>query len=272
MGGGMGWTSTEVCMAGHPRLWRLLVAGLCVQLLGAPQAATPFVDPSIYGRQAALRSVMEQAQKDLEARRFAQAAHGAEVCLQKLPDYFEAHYLLAQVAYEYRDFEGALAHLRVAEKNLQDLARLYQSQRDAIRAQDDADLMEAEANFDQLSARGVDPSACSGILYRIRQRNIDDLQARKGSIHDRELPFSIPAQYFFLHGNCLFRLGRPAEAAAHYHLAVETDPAFGPAWNNLLSLECQAGDFAQARADLARAEAAHVAVRPELKQAVLAAR
>jgi tetratricopeptide (TPR) repeat protein len=256
-------------MPGSPRLWKLLIPGLCAQLLGAPQAATQFVDPTIYGRQAALKPVMEQAQKDLEARRFAQAAQGAEACLQKIPDYFEAHFLLAQIAYEYRDFEGALAHLEVAERNLRDLARLYQSQLDAIRAQDDADLISAEANFDQLLARGVDPSACSGGLYRIRQKKIDDLQAKKGAIHDQELPFSIPAPYFLLHGNCLFRLGRRDEAVAYYRMAVQADPALGFAWNNLIRLECLAKDFAQARADLAKAEAAQVVIRPELKKAVL---
>ena len=81
----------------------------------------------------------------------------------------------------------------------------------------------------------------------------------------------MPAAYRLLHGNCLYRLGRPAEALAQYRLAVQADPRQPDAWNNLLALLLETGDRAGAQAELAKAEAAHVAVRPALKQAVLAA-
>ena len=54
-----------------------------------------------------------------------------------------------------------------------------------------------------------------------------------------------------------------------YRQAVEPDPGHANAWNNLIALHLGARDLPQARADLQRAEAARVAIRPGLKKAVV---
>ncbi len=247
-------------------------AGFCLMVLCVQPARTQALDPSLLGRLPALNPMIEKARKNLALKQFPQVVQDLEPCLRQVPNHYEAHFLLAQVSYEGRDFQGALAHLLIAEQNLVDLSKLFQAQMEAIRVQDDLDLMEAEANYDQLGARGVDPSACSGVLYRIRKRAIEEVEARKGHLHDWEKPFEVPAPLYFLHGNTLYRLGRRDEARAQYRLAVATDPSHANAWNNLLALHLEARDPSQARADLERAEAARVVIRPELKQAVLSAK
>jgi len=248
-----------------------LISGICLLSLGAAETSAQALDPAILGRLPALNAILEQARKDLAEHRFLQVAQRLEPCLKQMPNHFEAHFLLAQVAYESRDFEGALGHMQISEQNLRDLAKVFEAQREALRAQEESDLMEAEANFDQLGARNVDPGACSGILYRIRQKAIDDLEARKGHLHDQVRPFAIPSAYHFLHGNALYRLGRRDEALVQYRQAIQEDPAHAHAWNNLVGLQLESRAFAQARLDLERAETTHVAIRPELKKAVLEA-
>lgn len=246
-----------------------LIAGFWLLSLAVLPATAQGLDPSLLGRLPALNPRLEQARKDLAERRFLQVVQDLEPCLRVLPDHFEAHFLLAQVAYEGRDFEGALHHMRVAEQNLQDLAKLFQDRQEAVRIQDELDLMEATGSYDQLAARGVDPGGCSGVLYRVRKRAIEDLEAKKGHLHDLDLPFVMPAAYHFLHGNCCYRLGHRDAARAQYRETVRLDPAHAAAWNNLISLQWETRDYAAARADLARAEAAQVIIHPNLKRALL---
>ena len=80
----------------------------------------------------------------------------------------------------------------------------------------------------------------------------------------------MPAAYHLLHGNCLYRLGQPTGTVAQYRLAIQADPRQPDAWNNLVAVLLETGDRPGARAEVGRAEAALVVLRPALKQAVLA--
>lgn len=240
----------------------LLVAGLRAQ-----EAR----DTSIFLRYLALNGTVEQAGRAVAARRFGEAQRLLEPCLAKVPEHFEAHFLLARMAYEAKDFTGALGHLEVARRSLAELDRLYRDEMAAMKAQVEAEEQAMRASLDNLYSRGADPSGCTAPLFRSKQNALDYYEARKGHLHDRENPFGLPAEYAFLQGNCLYRLGRRSEALDQYRQAVQTDPAHGSAWNNLISLQWEAGAYAQARADLDRAEAARITIRPDLKQAVLAA-
>jgi tetratricopeptide (TPR) repeat protein len=252
------------------RLHRVLSASsLLAAALAA--AAEPPGDTSIFLRYSALNGVVERASREVAARRFGEARRLLEPCLAQVPDHFEAHYHLARMDYEAGDFAGALAHMARAEASLADLDRRYKDEMAALKAAAEAEEMATRASLDHLHAMGVDPSGCTGNLLIIKQNALNDLEAKKGHLHDRENPFAVPADYHFLHGNCLYRLGRREEALARFRLAVAQDRAHANAWNNLISLQWEAKAYAGARADLARAEAARVPVRPGLKQAVLKA-
>lgn len=246
----------------------ILLLGLLATTLST--GAEPAGDTTIFLRYSALNGQVGLASRAVAARHFEEARRLLEPCLIQVPDHFEAHYLLARMAYEDRDFAGALSHLERSERSLAELDRKYRDELAAQAAQAEAEKLATQSSLDNLYARGADPSGCSAILFQVKQSHLAYLEAKKGNIYNSENPFETPADYHFLHGNCLYRLGRKDEAMAQYRLVVRQDRAYTNAWNNLISIQWEARAYAEARADLDRAEAAHVAIRSDLKKAVLA--
>lgn len=227
-------------------------------------------DISIFQRYTVLNSRIAQANLAVTARRYPEAHRLLELCLQKVPDHFEAHFLLARMAYEDRDYAGALVHVETSERSLADLDRQYRAESADLKARDAAQEQAFRDDLSELKARGGnDPGWCCEDLLLNKRSTIDSLEAKKGHLYDRETPFYVPADYRFLHGNCLYRLGRRDEALAQYRLAVQDDPAYANAWNNLIALLLETRDLPSARAELTQAEAAHVAIQPGLRKAVL---
>lgn len=252
---------------------RLLPPVLRIALLSAGVAvlAGSSGDLSIFRRYQALDARIVEARQALDGRRFKDAQQLLEPCLQKIPDHFEAHFLLAQMAYEHRDYAGALAHVEISERSLAALDRQYHDQIADLKAQDAAEEQAMQASLDELTARGGDPTGCSAELFTLKRSALQYLDAKKGQLYHQDTPFAVPAAYHLLHGNCLYRLGRPAGAIAEYRRSIQADPRQPDAWNNLLALLLETGNRAGAQAELARAESVRVAVRPALRQAVLAA-
>jgi tetratricopeptide (TPR) repeat protein len=249
------------------RVGQLALAGLLAQP-GAAQGG----ELSLFHRYRALEVTVQRAAAAVSGRRFEAAAELLAPCLQKVPEHFEAHFLMARMAYESKDFSGALAHLDAAKAGLKMLARSYREEMDGLSARAEAEEEAMRSSLDNMLSRGVDPTGCMGPVLRAKQSALDFLEMKKGHLFDRENPFGIPADHRFLRGNCLYRLGRRDEALAEYRGAVQADPMHAPAWNNLISLEWEAKAYPEAQADLDRAEAAHNTIRAELKQAVRAAR
>lgn len=242
----------------------LLIAGGAVLMAGTSG------DLSIFRRYQALDARIVEARQALEARRFQDALQLLGPCLEKVPDHFEAHFLLAQMAYERRDYAGALAHMETSERSLAALDRQYHEQIVELRAQAAAEEQAMKASLDELTARGGDPTGCSAPLFALKESSLRFLDAKKSQLYHQDTPFAVPAAYHLLHGNCLYRLGQAAGALTQYRLAVQADPRQPDAWNNLMALLLETGDRSGAREELARAEAARVTVRPALRQAVLA--
>ncbi len=237
---------------------------------GAWVAPAQETDAAIFQRYRSLDSAIGQADRAVGAGHFEEAHKLLQPCLQKQPDHFEAHFLLARMAYEARDFEGVLAHLAVAERSLAVLNRRYRDLTDYLKARIELEEQTARSNLEAVTMRVSDPTSCVAPYLAALEREVEAVQARKGPLHDHENPYGVPASHRFLRGNALYRLGRRGEARTQFRQAVVTDPAHANAWNNLLALDLEAKDPASARQDLQRAEAVRVAIRPELRQAILA--
>ncbi|WP_257309361.1 tetratricopeptide repeat protein [Geothrix fuzhouensis] len=216
-----------------------LLLGFLATTLGT--GSEPAGDTTIFLRYNALNGQVERTTHEVAVHHFKEARRLLEPCLSQVPDHFEAHYLLARMAYEDRDFEGALSHLDRSERSLAELDRKYRDEIAALAAQAEAEEVATQSSLDNLYARGVDPSGCSANLFQVKQSHLAFLEAKKGNIYKSENPFEIPADYHFLHGNCLYRLGRKGEAMARYRLAVRQDRAHANAWNNLISLQWEMG-------------------------------
>ncbi|MBS1767541.1 MAG: tetratricopeptide repeat protein [Acidobacteria bacterium] len=225
-------------------------------------------DP-IFHHYRVLEPTIQKAAKALSEHRFDEAKQILEPVLKEVPDHTQAHFLLASMAYQSRDFAGALAHIETSEASLKDLSARYAKVLSKRKDDDAEDARVTEDSLRNLVDAGYD--SIDDILGD-KRRHLKDLEAKDGGLLNQDVAFAVPAAYSLLHGNCLFRLGRVPEAAAQYQLAIQSDPKNTRAWNNLVNLYWVEKDFGQARATLAKAEAAGVAIQPGLKKSVLDAR
>jgi len=255
----------------RPSLMSLMRMSLALAVLAfgfTPEARGQGRDASVFRRYRALDASMDRVNRAVAAGRFEEAKGLLEPCLAQIPDHFEGHFLLARMAYEGRDFAGVLAHLDVAEASLASLDRAYRDQVAQLKASEEAEEQAAKSNLNAVQSRVSDPTGCATPFLIALRNEVDLRAARRGPLHDTENPYGVPADYRFLRGNALYRLGRRDEARFQFRLAVQADPGHGNAWNNLIALHLEAGDPVQVQACVVQAEAAGVAVRPELKQAV----
>lgn len=77
---------------------------------------------------------------------------------------------------------------------------------------------------------------------------------------------TIPAAYFYSHGNILYKLKKYKEALSQYLEVVSRDPKHGSAYNNLANLFYMAGKKEVASLCLAHAEASGFKVDPRFKK------
>ena len=173
-----------------PSAARLVLLAAGITLVAAPSG-----DMSIFQRYQALDARIVEARQALDGRRFQDALQLLEPCLQKVPDHFEAHFLLAQMAYEHRDYAGALAHMETSERTLAALDRQYRDQLADLKAQDAAEALAVQTNLDELTARGGDPGGCSANLYLYKQSDLQFLGAKKVQLYHQDTPFAVPAAY-----------------------------------------------------------------------------
>ncbi len=224
---------------------------------------------TLFHRYRVVEPSVKKAVKAVEAHRLEEAKRLLEPVLKEVPDHAEAHFLLALMAYEARDFAGALDHIETSERSLTDLRQRYAQVLEKMKDDDEEDARVTQDSLNHLVDAGYD--SINDILEDKRQR-LKDLKAKDGALFNREMSFAVPSVYSFLHGNCLYRLGRSTEAAGQYTRAIQSDPANAKAWNNLISLYWEGKDLDQARTTLAKAESAGVVIQPKLKQSVLMAK
>ena len=249
-----------------------LLVGLAVPYAGASLAPVEVVDApldsSLFRRYAGLQSTIKEARRLMGQRQFEGARRQLQPCFAGIPDHAEAHYLLAQMAYEERQFQEALAEAQWAERSLGKLEQLRRAELKAAEAQDAALEAALQNSLSNLDAAGVDPRGCSGNLFTIRQHVLNDQQQKLGRFEDQADIEGVPAELYLLQGNCCYRLKRPDEAMACYQLAIQKNPTLPTAWNNLIGLSLETGDFQRAKDWFARATSANIAMRPELKKAL----
>ncbi|HET6330276.1 MAG TPA: tetratricopeptide repeat protein [Holophagaceae bacterium] len=245
------------------------VAGAALVLLSLQQVHTQEAGATIFQRYHAAEPAIGKATKEVEARHFDEAKMLLEPVLKQVPDHTGAHFLLAMMAYERSDFAVALDNIETSERSLKDLDQRYNRLLVDMKAKDEAEARDIQTSMDKLKA--MDADGMTDVIST-EQFHLDNLETKKGEFSKNVVSFAVPSVYSFLHGNCLYRLGRTSEAATQYQLAIHSNPANAKAWNNLINLYREAKDFDQARKALAEAETAGLVIQPKLKQSVLEGR
>lgn len=247
-----------------------LALSMVPTLLAAPSrmAGALGEEASSSARYATLRPSMARAMELLREKHVEEAKAILLKCVDQMPDHHMANFQLALLAYEAKDFQGALGRIEIAERSLESLEQRLQAERQQLSAEIDKEQAAMQDSLDELTARGVDPTGCQAGLYIVKGNIIRELSARKESLGRDDATLGGLGDYRYLHGNCLYRLGRPAEARDQYLRALQADPAHELAWNNLLGLDLETGKGAEAKATLVKADALKVKVRPNLRAAV----
>lgn len=226
-------------------------------------------DFTIFPRYKAMAPTLDKVDRLVADRQFDQARALIKSCLATIPDHFEAYYYLALMAYETKDYVTALACIERSMASLAELDRLYLVCIAEVEASNRQTLALLESTLGHADW-GAGLNGCrEGDLKSLRAAI--SIEKRKSGPLSRSVdPFAIPRDYPFLHGNCLFRLGRYAEAKVQYRAALQLDSTYSSAWNNLINLHWVDRDYDQATACLHKAEAAKAQINPDLRKAILA--
>jgi len=197
-------------------------------------------------------------------------------CLEIMPEHANGAYLMAQIQLKREEFSKALESITTAKKNFANIAKFqtftHQQYLDQLRVQQrdlegqrerlQDSLSKLPANANSSSERNRYEQAIQSIGQAIQT-----ISSRLGS----PIPptFEIPADYFYIHGNILFKMGMLIDATAQYQEAIRLDPRHGNAYNNLAAVSFSRGKYQEAMDCLVRAEGAGVKINPAFKKAVV---
>jgi tetratricopeptide (TPR) repeat protein len=257
-----------------------------VTMFGTLLVAAGTATTALYASEASertLRQAMGYAQRgmhSLEKGNAARAAEDFQRALKEVPELPDAHAGLGHVAMQQRRFEDALAAYRRAQQAYRnfsaqrvDLAQdRYARSIDRIQyLQDEKGKLDREQRMAQVQGgpvgNGSGPS--EGALQRERlayEREIAQLQTQTQVIPALADDVSDPpAAYDFYEANALFNLKRNDEAITAWKRAVEKDPTYGVAFNNLAVAYWMTGRLDDARASLAKAASLGFKVNPSFR-------
>jgi tetratricopeptide (TPR) repeat protein len=220
-----------------------------------------------------------EAAKQFAKDNLDKAEKKLQEALAIMPEHADAYYLMAQIQLKRKEFSQALASIIAAEKNYAAIAKFqtftHQQYFDQLRQQRQ-DLEEKRGKIQDALVRlpPLNPKESAAIQDRGRYdaeiqaitRIIQQIDTRLNS----PIPptFEIPAGYFYIHGNALFRQGMLVDAAAKYQEAIRLEPSYGNAYNNLALVSFSLGKYQEALDCLLRAEAAGIKINQDFKRAI----
>ena len=104
-----------------------LLGGMVLLATLLPMSGLRAGAPSMnYENYATTRGLMKQGVQLLKQRRLNDAKARFEQCLKQIPDHYEAHFFLSELAYENRDYGAALEHVQTAIRSLENLGKAYE--------------------------------------------------------------------------------------------------------------------------------------------------
>lgn len=213
---------------------------------------------------------------------YTKAEKEFEKILETLPEHADAHFFLSQIFYREGDLEKAVEHVQKAKENYMLSAKMKVKMAEVSKIKLEKRKLEFEDQLKELEEKTVSLSDKSehaeeeGKMKTSIQDKIDDIKKQIENIDNQlNMPLpsedEIPADYFYLNGNIYFRMKKFQEAHDQYQEAVQIDPSYGDAYNNLAALYFQVKQYAKALQYLNQAEENGARVNPEFKKAVLKA-
>ncbi len=239
-------------------IWVAALWMACVVSTGAQQALDERQRREASDRFKAGMQALLSEQFEVAEREFRQA-------VRIDPLYDAAYYGLGQVYMATKRYEDALqAYLRARDafktSTAADLLDHLASDRrlkDQIQA-----LKDYVAIYERRTSTARSPTVQATIdRYRDQIRELEGRLSRKSN----GAPPPVPAGFSLAIGSAYFRLNQLADAEREYQAAIEVNPRFGEAFNNLAVVYLLTGRVREADQAVQSAERAGFRVNPQLK-------
>ncbi len=205
---------------------------------------------------------------------FSKAREALEGCVEIFPEYSEAHFILAQILYKQKEFPTALEHIDAAKNHFKFMSDIRISTQleymDTLRERKQKLQEQLRMLREQLS-RTTDPADKSRV-----ESAIGSAEAQLSQIDSRDhsqVPNieTVPAEYYYVHGNIFFQMKKLQEAHQQYLETLKIDPNHGNALNNMANLYFMINKYEKAKEYLDRAEESGVEINVKFKDAILKA-
>jgi tetratricopeptide (TPR) repeat protein len=254
---------------------KMTIGSILIMLAGALLPAGQQIDQKDLAdiqKYRAAAADLESGQGLLVKGKLDQAEKKFLKVLETLPEHATAAYLLADCYYKRNRAEEGLAAIQRAEANFGNLNRImFRWQMSQINR-----FMNEKAQLDeQIRALQIRlASARTDLERQTLQNQITGLQGQQNSGGQRTKEqqisetYAIPADYYYLHGNLLFKKKEYQPAFEQYSKAVETDPKHGNSYNNIANLYYMSRQYEKAQEFLEKAEANGAKINPAFKEAV----
>ncbi len=241
----------------------LVLLGLCLPTQGYEYKKSSFSkEMAVAYKQAEQQFKKGQAQ--FKKKQYERAQLHMEKALEIFPLHANAIYHLALMSYMKKDNIGALRNIVAAK---QAVVRLNDLKAKVIHERKNK-LNEYQKDLKNGFYAGHfgDNNPC---LVQFGQFYSDMLATEVELIKDKatdKVMLGIPADFFYVHGNILYRMKSYKKALLQYVEAVKRNPRHGGALNNLATLFLKAQDKEKALVCVRYAEKAGFKVDPRLKK------
>lgn len=228
----------------------------------------------LFQRYKIANSFFEKGKKNFLKEDYRKAEKELKKCLKRMPEHSGAYFFLSQISYKCGNLEKSLEEIENAKKNYAYIGKVKANIEQLYILELQELKMQKQEKLGLLRESLSRPQSASERSQI--EAGIGTVEADIGTINSqlsRPLPSpeQMPADYFYFHGNILFKLKRYEEANTQYQEAIKINPQHGDAYNNLSSLCYLAKQYQKALDYLEQAEANGAKINPEFKKAILKA-
>jgi len=202
--------------------------------------------------------------------KYAKAEKELLKSLQELPEHVEANYLMSRIMFMKKDYPQALEYIqntKLHNKFMTDLM-VYSQQKyfDLLRVQQEDNENTLSGLRTQLQTAA--PGGRQKIQAQIRsvKSQQDEIQTRLS----RPIAYTekIPAEHYNFCGVIMMQLQSYQEAHEEFTAAIEADPNYVTAYNNLINLYIMAKQYQKGTDLIQRAQDFEVAIDPALEERI----
>lgn len=193
----------------------------------------------------------------------AEAERHMKKCVEIFPMHANGHYYLSLIYYKEKKFPPALTHVEKAKATIQQLKQ-FKAEVLLTRSLKLKEYQKDLKDGKYASYFGENNPCLVRNGTHTSERKASEVELLLGKTEKTEI--AVPANYFYSHGNILYKLKRYKESIQQYVEVIRRDPDHGGAYNNLANLFYLAGKKDAASLCLNQAEACGFKVDPRFKK------